>query len=221
MKNGRMKNEDSSFVHFFHSSFFILHSSFSILHSCGPLAQRSEPPAHNRLVPGSNPGGPTSSSLRSVEVRPSRLQARRVARFRATRAGTNPHPARIASLASPLGAPAWAPHGPLTRFRATRAGTNPHPAHRFARFTTRCARLGASQAPSRASARRERARILTQRASLRSLHHSVRPLGRLTAPSRAFARRERARILTQAHRFARFTTRCATLRRADATASRR
>ena len=25
----------------------------------GPIAQRSEPPAHNRLVPGSNPGGPT------------------------------------------------------------------------------------------------------------------------------------------------------------------
>ena len=25
----------------------------------GPIAQRSEPPAHNRSVPGSNPGGPT------------------------------------------------------------------------------------------------------------------------------------------------------------------
>ncbi len=27
----------------------------------GPIAQRSEPPAHNRSVPGSNPGGPTNS----------------------------------------------------------------------------------------------------------------------------------------------------------------
>src|SRR4051812_12631377 len=26
----------------------------------GPIAQRLEPPAHNRLVPGSNPGGPTN-----------------------------------------------------------------------------------------------------------------------------------------------------------------
>ena len=26
----------------------------------GPIAQRSEPPAHNRLDPGSNPGGPTA-----------------------------------------------------------------------------------------------------------------------------------------------------------------
>src|ERR687892_145458 len=28
------------------------------LDCCGPIAQRSEPPAHNRPVPGSNPGGP-------------------------------------------------------------------------------------------------------------------------------------------------------------------
>src|SRR5215217_6147038 len=26
---------------------------------CGPIAQRLERPAHNRWVPGSNPGGPT------------------------------------------------------------------------------------------------------------------------------------------------------------------
>ena len=25
---------------------------------CGPIAQLEEPPAHNRSVPGSNPGGP-------------------------------------------------------------------------------------------------------------------------------------------------------------------
>ena len=31
-------------------------------HGHGPIAQRSEPPAHNRPVPGSNPGGPTISS---------------------------------------------------------------------------------------------------------------------------------------------------------------
>src|SRR5882672_9259519 len=29
------------------------------LHWTGPIAQRLEPPAHNRPVPGSNPGGPT------------------------------------------------------------------------------------------------------------------------------------------------------------------
>ncbi len=29
-------------------------------HSYGPLAQRLERPAHNRLVLGSNPGGPTA-----------------------------------------------------------------------------------------------------------------------------------------------------------------
>jgi len=33
----------------------------------GPIAQRSEPPAHNRPVPGSNPGGPTN--LRSHSMR--------------------------------------------------------------------------------------------------------------------------------------------------------
>ena len=32
----------------------------------GPIAQRSEPPAHNRSVPGSNPGGPTKF-IRSTE----------------------------------------------------------------------------------------------------------------------------------------------------------
>ena len=31
----------------------------------GPIAQRSEPPAHNRPVPGSNPGGPTTCSSTS------------------------------------------------------------------------------------------------------------------------------------------------------------
>src|SRR5215468_5422039 len=30
-----------------------------VVHRPGPLAQRSELSAHNRLVPGSNPGGPT------------------------------------------------------------------------------------------------------------------------------------------------------------------
>ena len=29
----------------------------------GPVAQRSEPPAHNRVVPGSNPGGPTTRPI--------------------------------------------------------------------------------------------------------------------------------------------------------------
>ena len=31
----------------------------------GPIAQRSEPPAHNRSVPGSNPGGPTNLTKRT------------------------------------------------------------------------------------------------------------------------------------------------------------
>ena len=31
----------------------------------GSLAQRSEQPAHNRQVPGSNPGGSTGSRMRS------------------------------------------------------------------------------------------------------------------------------------------------------------
>ena len=29
------------------------------VHCIGPIAQRLEPPAHNRPVPGSNPGGPS------------------------------------------------------------------------------------------------------------------------------------------------------------------
>ena len=33
--------------------------------SFGPIAQLVEPAAHNRLVPGSSPGGPTKSPLRS------------------------------------------------------------------------------------------------------------------------------------------------------------
>ena len=36
----------------------------AILTMMGPIAQRSEPPAHNRSVPGSNPGGPTISASR-------------------------------------------------------------------------------------------------------------------------------------------------------------
>ena len=32
------------------------------LHDRGPIAQWLEPPAHNRLVPGSNPGGPILSA---------------------------------------------------------------------------------------------------------------------------------------------------------------
>ena len=32
---------------------------FGVPNPCGPIAQRSELPAHNRLVAGSNPAGPT------------------------------------------------------------------------------------------------------------------------------------------------------------------
>jgi hypothetical protein len=34
----------------------------------GPIAQRSEPPAHNRKVPGSNPGGPTITEAMDVKL---------------------------------------------------------------------------------------------------------------------------------------------------------
>src|SRR5207247_1162737 len=40
------------------ASYFLLPTSYFIL-PLGPIAQRLEPPAHNRPVPGSNPGGPT------------------------------------------------------------------------------------------------------------------------------------------------------------------
>ena len=40
--------------------------------SCGPIAQLAEPPAHNRSVPGSNPGGPTSYCVMKIGVKPER-----------------------------------------------------------------------------------------------------------------------------------------------------
>src|SRR5476649_204149 len=40
------------------TSYFVLQATSFIL-PLGPIAQRLEPPAHNRPVPGSNPGGPT------------------------------------------------------------------------------------------------------------------------------------------------------------------
>ena len=50
----------------------------------GPIAQRSEPPAHNRPVPGSNPGGPTS--LRPAEAWPGHTRRRRASARQARRA---------------------------------------------------------------------------------------------------------------------------------------
>ena len=35
----------------------------------GPIAQLVEPPAHNRKVPGSNPGGPINELLTNVSNR--------------------------------------------------------------------------------------------------------------------------------------------------------
>ena len=35
---------------------------------CGPVAQRLERPAHNRLVPGSNPGGPTQHDAMQIGI---------------------------------------------------------------------------------------------------------------------------------------------------------
>ena len=40
----------------------------------GPLAQRLELPAHNRLVPGSNPGGPTSPAASRRQLTTDNLQ---------------------------------------------------------------------------------------------------------------------------------------------------
>ncbi len=53
-----------------------------IFKKCGPIAQREEPPAHNRKVPGSNPGGPTRLKImRSMGTQESaktyRLQPRK------------------------------------------------------------------------------------------------------------------------------------------------
>ena len=39
-----------------------------VVHIPGPIAQRSEPPAHNRPVPGSNPGGPTTLLVRAARL---------------------------------------------------------------------------------------------------------------------------------------------------------
>ena len=41
------------------AKFALLTFSFCVTLCFGPIAQRLEPPAHNRPVPGSNPGGPT------------------------------------------------------------------------------------------------------------------------------------------------------------------
>lgn len=70
---------------------FLLQTSDFIL-PFGPIAQRLEPPAHNRPVPGSNPGGPTN--LRSHVTR--RLPA--VAASRRRRASEYPGELRLASL---------------------------------------------------------------------------------------------------------------------------
>ncbi len=44
----------------------------SLLKKLGPIAQLVEPPAHNRLVPGSSPGGPTISYERLL-MKPPRV----------------------------------------------------------------------------------------------------------------------------------------------------
>ncbi len=40
----------------------------------GPIAQLAEPPAHNRKVPGSNPGGPTDENPFHIDKRKNRLK---------------------------------------------------------------------------------------------------------------------------------------------------
>ena len=51
--------------------------SNAILPMMGPIAQRSEPPAHNRSVPGSNPGGPTTRTEGEGAARTHRLSTLR------------------------------------------------------------------------------------------------------------------------------------------------
>jgi hypothetical protein len=42
--------------------------ALNIYLGCGPIAQLVEPPAHNRSVPGSSPGGPTREISEMVTV---------------------------------------------------------------------------------------------------------------------------------------------------------
>ncbi len=42
--------------------------AFIVLLEDGPIAQWVEPPAHNRKVPGSIPGGPTISKVRFINA---------------------------------------------------------------------------------------------------------------------------------------------------------
>ncbi len=46
----------------------------------GPIAQLAEPPAHNRSVPGSNPGGPTNYCVMKIGDKPEREFSRPVER---------------------------------------------------------------------------------------------------------------------------------------------
>ena len=54
------------------AEFSLLPSPFPCIVACGPIAQRSEPPAHNRPVPGSNPGGPILRSRSQAKAMPRR-----------------------------------------------------------------------------------------------------------------------------------------------------
>ncbi len=57
---------------------FLLHTLLQTAHpyNAGPIAQRSELAAHNRLVPGSNPGGPTLYPTDAVSIRETRAVKR-------------------------------------------------------------------------------------------------------------------------------------------------
>jgi hypothetical protein len=84
-------------------------SNQGVFSRTGPIAQLAEPPAHNRSVPGSIPGGPTHTNLDSAPGGLNDLFGRRLGlrRMRALSVKANPPPAigpgigRVGELARP------------------------------------------------------------------------------------------------------------------------
>src|ERR1019366_7241220 len=73
------------------TSSFVLPTTSFIL-PLGPIAQRLEPPAHNRPVPGSNPGGPTFAHAWPLERELQWASPRDSIRRSAEREGGREHP---------------------------------------------------------------------------------------------------------------------------------
>src|SRR6266700_1572056 len=60
------------------------------LHWSGPIAQWLEPPAHNRPVPGSNPGGPTTFAHECRRRLPAEARSAKVDGWQAARRLASP-----------------------------------------------------------------------------------------------------------------------------------